>query len=268
MIAFPDIDPVAIRLGPLAVRWYGLSYMAGILLAWWLLVRRARRPDSGWNAEAVSDLVFYAAIGMVLGGRLGYVLFYNLPVYLDDPLGVFRVWEGGMSFHGGLIGGLLALGLWAWRTGRGFLAAADFLSPVVPVGLFFGRLANFINGELWGAPTSLPWGVVFPDPRAGGVPRHPSQLYEAGLEGIVLFLLLWTYSGRPRPQGACAGLFLLGYGLIRFAVEFVRQPDGQLGYLAWGWLTMGQVLSSPMIAIGLLLIWMGYRRPAPVDERR
>ena len=254
MIAFPEIDPVAVHLGPLAIRWYGLSWVTGILLAWWLLDRRSRRPGSAWDGEAVSDLIFYAALGMILGGRLGYALFYNPGSYLADPLAVVRVWEGGMSFNGGLIGALTGCWLWGRRSGRGFLACSDLLAPVVPVGLFFGRIANFINGELWGAPTALPWGVIFPDPRAGHIPRHPSQLYEAALEGAVLFAVLWMLSSQPQPRGRMTGLFLAGYGLFRFAVEFVRQPDGQLGYIAFGWLTMGQALSLPMILVGLWLL--------------
>ena len=257
MIQFPDIDPIAFRLGPLAIRWYGISYVVGIMLGWWLLLRRAAQSATGWTSDAVGDVVFYAALGLILGGRIGYVLFYNFPVYAQHPLDIFKVWEGGMSFHGGLIGGLLALYLWGRSNGRTFLEVIDFLAPVVPVGLFCGRIANFINGELWGAPTSLPWGVVFPDPRAGGIPRHPSQLYEAGLEGLCLFAILWFFSRRPRPQGAVAGLFLLGYACARIFVEFFREPDPQLGYLAWGWLTMGQVLSLPMGLIGLWLLLRG-----------
>ncbi|HTT08980.1 MAG TPA: prolipoprotein diacylglyceryl transferase [Gammaproteobacteria bacterium] len=260
MLAFPNIDPVAVHLGPLAIRWYGLAYVAGFLAAWTLLNQRAARPGSGWDAEQVSDLVFYSALAVVLGGRLGYVLFYNLPVYLAHPLDIFKVWQGGMSFHGGLAASLLVLAAFGHFTGRGFRAVADFLAPVVPIGLCLGRIANFINGELWGAPTDLPWGVVFPNPDAGGIPRHPSQLYEAGLEGVLLFVVLWWYSQRPRPTGAVAGLFLLGYGTLRFLVEFVRQPDAQLGYLAWDWLTMGQLLSLPVILFGVWMLWTANRR--------
>jgi phosphatidylglycerol:prolipoprotein diacylglycerol transferase len=260
MLAFPNIDPVAVHLGPLAIRWYGLAYVAGFLAAWALMNKRAAHPDSDWDAEQVSDLVFYSALGIVLGGRLGYVLFYNLPVYLAHPLDIFKVWQGGMSFHGGLIGALLACALWGRGAGKGFLNVIDFLAPAVPIGLCLGRIANFINGELWGAPTDLSWGVVFPNPEAGGIPRHPSQLYEAGLEGLLLFVVLWWYTQRRRPVGAVAGLFLLGYGVLRFAVEFVRQPDTQLGYLAWSWLTMGQVLSLPVMLFGCWLLWSAYRR--------
>lgn len=262
MLTYPDINPVAIHIGPLAIRWYGIAYIVGITGGWLLMRFRALRPGSGWTAEQVADLTFYAALGGVLGGRIGYVLFYNLPFYMHHPLAIFEVWHGGMSFHGGLLGVLTAAWIYGRHIGKRFFVVTDFVAPVVPVGLFFGRIANFINGELWGAPTSLPWGMVFPDPRAGGVPRHPSELYEAFLEGIVLFLILWLFSRKPRPTMAVSALFLIGYGCFRFLVEFVRVPDPQLGYLAFGWLTMGQVLSAPMIVAGLVLLWLAYRRPA------
>lgn len=255
MLSFPNIDPVAFHIGPLAVRWYGISYLVGISVGWWLMRRRARAPDSGWTASEVGDFIFYLALGAVLGGRIGYILFYNFGVYLHDPLAIFRVWQGGMSFHGGLIGLFLASWWWARKTRRGFLEVCDFVVPAGPLGLFFGRMANFINGELWGAPTQLPWGMVFPG--GGPMPRHPSQLYEAVLEGIVLFAIIWWYSSRRRPRGSVTGLFLIGYGVARCLVEFVREPDAQIGYLAGDWLTMGQVLSVPMIALG---IWLMLRR--------
>ncbi|MCG3202699.1 MAG: Prolipoprotein diacylglyceryl transferase [Gammaproteobacteria bacterium] len=257
MLPFPNIDPVAFHIGPLAVRWYGISYLVGITLGWWLMRRRARAPDAGWTVAEVGDFIFYLALGAVLGGRIGYILFYNFDVYLRDPLAIFRVWQGGMSFHGGLIGLFIASGWWARKTRRGFLQVCDFVVPAGPPGLFFGRLANFINGELWGAPTQLPWGVVFPN--GGPMPRHPSQLYEAALEGVVLFAMIWWYSGRPRPRGSVTGLFLIGYGAARSLVEFVREPDAQIGYLAGNWLTMGQVLSVPMIALGIWLMLRGSR---------
>ncbi len=254
MIPFPDIDPVALQLGPVAIRWYGLSYIVGISLAWYLLYLRSRKPDSAWTPTQVGDLIFYAALGAVLGGRVGYILFYNLPFYLDEPWEVFKVWHGGMAFHGGFLGTLLAAWLIARKHNKTFFEVTDFAVPVVPVGLFFGRIGNFINSELWGAPTALPWGVVFPDPRAGGIPRHPSQLYEALLEGFILFCVLWLFSRRPRPAMLLTGLFCVLYGISRFVVEFVRVPDAHIGYLAFDWLTMGQLLSLPMVLIGGVLV--------------
>ncbi len=253
MIPFPGIDPVAVHIGPLAIRWYGLAYVTGILSAWWLMKGRAVRPGSGWSEDQVGDFIFYAALGLVIGGRLGYTLFYNFHVYVKDPLAVFKVWQGGMSFHGGLIGVLLAAAWYARKAGKRFFEVTDLVAPVVPIGLLLGRLANFVNGELWGAPTDLPWGVVFPDPAAGDIPRHPTQIYEAVLEGVLLFAWLWTFSKKPRPMGVVSGAFLVGYGAARFLVEFVRVPDVQLGYLALGWLTMGQVLTIPMLLAGLWL---------------
>ena len=263
MLSYPDYDPVAINLGFVQIRWYGISYVTGIMLAWWLLRRRSVQLYEIWSPDQVADLIFYGTVGIILGGRLGSVLFYNLPYYLHHPLGVFKIWEGGMSFHGGLIGVLVAVWLFARREKMGFFNVTDFLAPVVPVGLFLGRIANFINGELWGRPTDLPWGMIFPDPRAGNVPRHPSQLYEALLEGIVLFTILWWFSSRPRPVMAVSGLFLLLYGIFRGSVEFVREPDIQLGFLAGNWLTMGMLLSAPMIVLGILFLYLAYRnRPA------
>ncbi len=246
MMKYPEIDPVALHLGPLSIHWYGLSYLAGFFCVWCLLRLRAesRSPDQ------IADLVFYGALGAVLGGRIGYVLFYNFDYFLLHPLSLIRIWEGGMSFHGGLIGVLLAMFWFSRKLGQGFFEMTDFLVPAVPVGLFFGRIANFINGELWGAPSSLPWAMVFPEPRAEGLLRHPSQLYEALLEGLVLFVILWVYSSRPRPVRAVTGLFLTGYGMFRFIIEFVREPDAHIGYLAFGWFTQGQLLSLPMIIIG------------------
>lgn len=263
MIQFPAIDPVALELGPLAIRWYGLSYLAGIALAWGLLHRRCGRGAAGdWTTEQVSDLVFHVALGAVLGGRLGYVLFYNFAEYLRDPLELLAVWRGGMSFHGGTLGVIVALALFARRVRRPFLAVADFVLPAVPIGLFLGRIANFVNQELWGAPSELPWAVLFTVPGAGGVPRHPSQIYEALLEGLLLFVVLnWLYAARPR-RGVIAAVFLLGYGLSRFAVEFVREPDAHIGYL-WQWLTMGQLLSVPMIIAGLAILIASLRSSPP-----
>ena len=259
-MTLPHIDPVALSIGNLQLRWYGLMYLAGFGLGWWLGRWRASRPNSGWRASDVDDLLTCVMIGIILGGRLGYVLFYDLPVYLSDPMEILRIWNGGMSFHGGLLGVLGAFWYFAHSRQRSLLDISDLVAPLIPPGLFFGRLGNYINGELWGKVTDSPWGVIFPS--AGPYPRHPSQLYEALLEGIVLFTVVWIYSLKPRKRGAVSGLFALGYGVFRFAVEFVRVPDAQLGYLAFGWLTMGQVLCLPLIAVGLWLLC----RSAPVAQ--
>lgn len=257
MIPFPPIDPVALQLGPVAIRWYGLAYLVGIVAGWVLLHRRARaNPAAGWDEEAVGDLVFYAAIGAVLGGRFGYALFYDFKTYLAHPAELLAVWRGGMSFHGGVLGFVTALWWYGRRTGRGFFQCSDFVVPVVPIGLGLGRLANFINQELWGAPTALPWGVLFTAPGAGPLPRHPSQLYEALLEGVVLFVVLALVRRRALRAGVVSASFLIGYAACRMAVELVREPDAQLGYLWGGWLTMGQVLCVPMVLAGIgILVW-------------
>ena len=258
MIHFPTIDPVAIQIGPLAVNWYGLSYIAGIGLGWWYLHARAAR--AGWSAAEVSDLVFYTALGGVLGGRFGYILFYNFDAYLEDPLAIFAVWQGGMSFHGGFLGMMAVMWWFARKTERRFLAISDFIVPAVPIGLGLGRIANFVNQELWGAPTTQPWGVVFSNPASGGVARHPTQLYEAFLEGLVLFVVLYFVTRARPPLGIATGVFLTGYGLFRSAVELLREPDQHIGYLAGGWLTMGQVLSLPMLFAGLVVLAWSWRR--------
>lgn len=266
MLAHPHIDPVALQLGPLAIHWYGLLYLVAFAVCWWLGRRRAAAPHSVLTPAQVDDLIFYIAIGVVAGGRLGYMLFYGWTQWLSDPLAVLRVWEGGMSFHGGLLGVIFAMVLYSRRQQIDLLCLADAVAPVVPVGLLCGRLGNFINGELWGRPTDLPWGMVFPG--AGPLPRHPTQLYEALLEGVVLFAILWTYSARPRPPGAVAGAFLLFYGLFRVAVELVREPDAHIGYLAFGWLTMGQLLSLPMLLAGAMLLLWAYRTGGSATGRR
>ena len=253
-----QIDPVALSIGSLQLRWYGLMYLAGFGLGWMLGRWRASRPGSGWTGPDVDDLLTCVMIGIILGGRIGYVLFYDLPVYTHDPMEIVRIWNGGMSFHGGLLGVLGAFWYFARTRGRTFLEVSDFIAPLIPQGLFFGRLGNFINGELWGKVSDAPWAVVFPG--AGPLPRHPSQLYEAALEGLLLFIMLWVFSLKPRKVGAISGLFALGYGVFRFAVEFVRMPDVQLGYLAFGWLTMGQLLCVPLILAGAWLLC----RKAPV----
>jgi phosphatidylglycerol---prolipoprotein diacylglyceryl transferase len=258
MFVYPQPDPVALSLGPLQVRWYGLMYLVGFLAAWWLARRRAAQPGSTWTPTEVDDLIFYCAIGVIFGGRLGWILFYGTERILDDPLSLLRIWEGGMSFHGGLAGVLIALAMFASRRGKRIADVFDFTAPLPAIGIGAGRIGNFINGELWGKPTDVPWAVV-----VDGVPLHASQLYEAVLEGLVLFLILWWFTMRPRPRLAPSGLFLLGYGVFRFAVEFVRVPDANRGYLLFDWLTMGQILSLPMIIAGAWLLAIAYRRREP-----
>ena len=261
MLIHPDFDPVAFSLGPLHVRWYGLMYLLGFLAGLALGRYRVRQPGSGWTAEQMDDLVFYIALGVILGGRVGYILFYGFAGVLHDPLLLFRIWEGGLSFHGGFLGVLLAMLLFARKYQKGFWSTMDFVAPLIAPGLLFGRIGNFINGELWGRVTDLPWGMVFRQ-TGDGLPRHPSQLYEAALEGVALFVIVWLFSARPRPTMAVSGVFALGYGVFRFLVELVRQPDPQLGYLAFGWLPMGQLLSLPLVAVGVILLTLAYRRPA------
>ena len=266
MLAHPDFDPVAFALGPVKVHWYGLTYLIAFALGWWLGRVRARDAWRGWSRGDVGDVLFYVALGVVAGGRLGYMFFYDLDRLLAAPLSLFMVWRGGMSFHGGLIGVIVAMWWFARSRGRGFFDVADFIAPLVPPGLASGRLGNFINGRLWGSPSDLPWAMVFPDPLSGAVPRHPSQLYEALLEGVVLFAVLWWFTRRPRPAMAASGMFLIGYGVARTLVEFVRVPDAHLGYLAFGWVTMGQVLTLPMIAAGIgLAVMAAARRESPAQ---
>ena len=255
MLTYPEIDPVIFSIGFLKIRWYGLMYVIGFVFAWWLARRRAIKPWSIIKPEQVDDLVFYAMLGVILGGRVGYALFYGTEQFLSDPLYLFKITEGGMSFHGGLLGVMLAMWLYARKLGTGMWAILDFVAPLVPLGLGFGRIGNFINGELWGKPTDVPWGF-----NVDGQVLHASMLYEAILEGFVLFAILWVYSNRERPRMSVAGLFFLFYGVFRFAVEFVRLPDAHIGYLAFGWLTMGQLLTLPMIVGGAILIALAYRK--------
>ncbi len=257
MLQYPEINPIALSLGPVKIHWYGLMYLIGIAAAWVLGVYRAKKPNSGWTSEQVSDLIFYGALGVILGGRLGYVIFYDLSVYLAHPLTIFAVWDGGMSFHGGCLGVAIAGWLYGKKIKKDFLTMMDFAVPLVPIGLGMGRLGNFINGELWGRVTDVPWAMVFPT--GGPYPRHPSQLYEFFLEGLLLFIIIWFFSAKPRPKGAVSGLFFIGYGVFRFIVEFFRQPDPQLGYVAFGWLTRGQELCIPMIVIGALVFFWAYK---------
>jgi phosphatidylglycerol:prolipoprotein diacylglycerol transferase len=264
VLVYPEIDPVAISLGPIQIHWYGVMYALAFGLAWWILARRHGRL--GLSRAQVGDLMFACILGVILGGRLGYVLFYNPGYFAANPLAVFALWDGGMAFHGGLVGVVVA-GIWFARShGLRILAVADFLAPVVPIGLGLGRVGNFINGELWGRPADpgLPWAMVFP--HVDRLPRHPSQLYEALLEGVLLFTLLWLLDRRLRATGRLFGLFLLGYGVIRFGVEYFRAPDPQLGLLLMG-LSMGQLLSLPMIAVGAWLVVAPPGREGEIADR-
>ena len=258
MFIHPQFNPIAIELGPVAVRWYGLMYLVGFAAGLTLGRYRVRQqPQSGWTYKDIDDLLFYCVIGVVAGGRMGYVLFYKFADYLQDPLHVFYVWEGGMSFHGGFLGVLVAMGLFAWRHHKPWMGVTDFIAPLCPIGLGLGRIGNFINAELWGRATGVPWAVVFPN--VDNLPRHPSQLYEFALEGVVLFALVWWFSRKPRPLAAVSGVFLIGYGSLRFLVEFTREPDNFLGFLAFG-LTMGQWLSLPMALSGVAMLAIAYQR--------
>lgn len=275
---YPEIDPVMLAVGPLELRWYGMMYLIGFVGGWWLGRIRAAASNSAWTKEMVDDLLFYIALGVVLGGRLGYTFFYNFPSFIDNPLILFKIWEGGMAFHGGFLGVLVAMYLFGRKYQKTFWTTTDFIAPYVTIGLGAGRIGNFINGELWGAPTDVPWAMQvpctskfydlctnklqLPEGTLMTPPLHPNQLYEAFLEGLVLFLILWFYSAKPRPRMAVSAVFLISYGVFRFGVEFVRMPDSHLGYLAFDWLTMGQLLTAPMILIGIGLLWWAYHRDA------
>lgn len=276
---FVDFDPIAFSIGPLSVHWYGIMYLVAFASFWTLGERRRRMGRLPVGPTAFSDLVFYGAIGVILGGRVGYMLFYGTADLIENPLSLFKIWEGGMSFHGGLLGVFVAMWFWSRRNGMHFFDVMDFVAPLVPIGLGVGRFGNFVGGELWGRHTDVAWGMIFPRAietaghsfeqikamaAAGQLDheaRHPSQLYQMALEGFLLFCILFVVSMKPRPRYLISGLFALFYGIFRFGVEFVREPDAQLGTLAWGWLTMGQVLSLPLIIIGLIWILMSRRSP-------
>ena len=276
---FVDINPIAFSIGPVQVHWYGIMYLVGFAVAWWLGQQRRKSGRLPVTSDQFSDLAFYAMLGVIVGGRVGYMIFYDTSELIHHPLSLFRVWEGGMSFHGGLLGVLAAALIWTRRHKLNFFDVVDFIAPLVPIGLGLGRLGNFIGGELWGRHTDLAWGMIFPRAleslgktrdelyqmylagQLNNEARHPSQLYEFLLEGVVLFAVLWLYSRKPRPRFAVSGLFALLYGVFRFCVEFVREPDAQLGFIAFDWLTMGQILSLPLILIGLLLLWLSRRAP-------
>ncbi|MEQ9926854.1 MULTISPECIES: prolipoprotein diacylglyceryl transferase [Pectobacterium] len=278
-LAFPQFDPVIFSIGPLALHWYGLMYLVGFVFAMWLAVRRANKPGSDWTKDEVENLLYMGFLGVFVGGRLGYVLFYAFPSFLENPLYLFKVWDGGMSFHGGLMGVICVMLWFAHRTKRHFFQVADFIAPLIPFGLGAGRLGNFINGELWGrVTTDTPWAMLFPGSRGedmalavsnpqwqaifnqyGMLPRHPSQLYQMMLEGVALFIILNLFIRKSRPMGSVSGLFLIGYGMFRIITEFFRQPDAQLG-LFGGLFSMGQILSLPMVIAGILMMVWAYRR--------
>ena len=253
MFIYPHINPVAFSLGPIKVHWYGIMYLLGFSLAWMLGNYRCQKLKLAWTSEQISDLIFYAALGLILGGRIGYMLFYSWSELIADPLKLFKVWEGGMSFHGGLLGGLIGLYLFGKHFQKPFLEVTDFTAPLIPLGLGTGRIGNFINGELWGRPTDLPWAMIFP--HVDHLPRHPSQLYEFGLEGIVLFFILFFYTLKPRPTGYATALFFVLYSIFRFTIEFFREPDIQIGFIFNHWLTMGQLLTIPVLLLGILIWW-------------
>ena len=258
MLTFPQIDPIALTLGPVKVHWYGLMYLIGFAAVYFLGQKRAQASWSVIKPEAIEDLVTYGAMGVILGGRIGYILFYNFSEFLNDPVILLKIWQGGMSFHGGLLGVFIAMWFFAKKQHCSLFQLTDIIAPLAPIGLGAGRIGNFINSELWGRPTDVSWAMIFPN--GGTLARHPSQLYEAFLEGLVLFIILWHYSKKPRPTMATTGLAVFLYGCFRFFIEFFRMPDAHLGFVALDWVTMGQILSTPMIIIGGGLIYWAYKK--------
>jgi len=253
-----DFDPVAFTVFGWPVHWYGIMYLIGFVGGWWLGRVQAKRPNSGWTKQEVDDWLFYVGMGVILGGRVGYALFYGWDQMAHDWLFVFKIWQGGMSFHGGLLGVLFGMWLFARRYKKGFMATVDFTAPCVIIGLGAGRIGNLINGELWGKPTDLPWAMIFP--HADNLPRHPTPLYEFILEGVVLFIVVWMFAKKPRPTMAVSGVFALVYGVSRTLVETVRLPDAHIGYLAFDFVTMGMLLSLPLVIIGIVFLWLAYRK--------
>ena len=267
MLTYPQIDPIALNLGPVKIHWYGIMYLIGFVAAWWLARWRARRPGSTWTGLDIDDLIFYCAMGVILGGRTGWCLVYGRDVIAEHWFNVFRVWDGGMSFHGGLAGVMVAACVFAKVKGKRIGDVFDFLAPLPGIGLFAGRMGNFINNELWGKPTTMPWGFAVLDKDTGMLTvRHPSQLYEGLLEGLLLFAVLWWFTSRPRPRLAPTGLFFILYGCGRFVVEWVRLPDANIGYLLGDWLTMGMLLTAPMILIGAAIMVFAYWRHQPTGN--
>jgi phosphatidylglycerol---prolipoprotein diacylglyceryl transferase len=262
MLTHPQFDPVAVHLGPMAIRWYGLMYVLAFVMFWLLGKYRIRtQPQQGFDEKQLEDMLFYGVLGVVLGGRLGYVLFYKLSYYLANPIDIFKVWQGGMSFHGGFLGVLIAMWWFSRKSKKHWLQVTDFIAPLVPLGYAAGRAGNFINGELPGRITTVPWGMWFPQVDAVATARHPSQLYQLALDGVMLFIVLWLFSRKPKPMGAVSGLFLIGYGTFRIITEFAREPDDFLGFLALG-LSMGQWLSVPMIIAGIAMMLWAYNGAA------
>ena len=258
MISYPIIDPVALDLGALKIHWYGLMYLFAFIAALWIGNRRSKLQTNNWSSQHVSDVIFYGALGVILGGRIGYILFYNFDVFIQNPLILLRIWEGGMSFHGGMLGVFIALYLFGRKTNRTFFQVSDFIAPMVPLGLGFGRIGNFINKELWGRPaeSDLSWALNYGD----GIARHPSSLYQALSEGLLLFIILYWFSSKPRPFMAVSGVFMLVYGIFRFITEFFRTPDEHLGFVMFDWMTKGQQLSIPMIIFGITILYMAYNK--------
>lgn len=254
---YPNIDPVAIALGPLQIHWYGLMYVFALAAGWWLCVKRAARADYAMQPDQIEDLVFYCALGIIVGGRLGYVFFYGFDQFLDDPIWLFKVWQGGMAFHGGFVGVIVAMFAYSRKTGIKAFDWLDFVAPVVPLGLAFGRIGNFIGAELYGRAADVPWAMVFPSDPAQ-IARHPSQLYQAALEGFMLFVILMWFASKPRPRYAVSAVFAIGYGVFRFIAEFFRQPDNHIGFDLFNWMTRGQLLSLPMILVGLFLLYLSF----------
>lgn len=262
MLTYPHIEKIAMQIGPVKIYWYGIMYLLGFASAWILATLRAKKLNYNWNSETISDFIFYCAVGVILGGRIGYILFYEFNAFLDNPLFIFKIWLGGMSFHGGFIGLIISLFFFAHKNKLSFLTILDFTAPLAPLGIAFGRIGNFINAECVGRITTVPWGMIFPD--SGLFPRHPSQLYESLFEGILLFIILWIYSAKPRNRGTVCSLFILLYGICRFGCEFFRSPDQHIGFIAFNWLTLGQLLSLPMIIIGIImLIFFSYQPLSP-----
>lgn len=261
MIIYPDIDPVALSLGVIKVHWYGLMYLCGFVGAWFYGVQRTKNPNSNWSRKQVEDVIFYGAVGVILGGRIGYTLFYNFSSFIDNPLSILYIHQGGMSFHGGMLGVFTGLYLFGKKYGMSFFQVSDFIAPWVPIGLGAGRIGNFINQELWGRPmeTVMPWAFDYGD----YIARHPSSLYQALTEGLLLFLILWWYSSKPRPHMAISAVFMFCYGCFRFITELFRIPDSHLGFIAFDWLTMGQILSLPMIMFGMVTYYIALKNNRP-----